>query len=116
MEEAFAPIEAAYREQVRAATWGHLAPKKNLTYNGRIVFAFGVYESGELNPVVIASDFDHDLDGGPWFYEAVHAFLDDFTPGEPGRVYEWRGTFRNYKFKGRKPRLLLDVALAEVRA
>lgn len=94
MEEAFAPIEAEYRAQVLADTWGHLAPKKNLTYNGRIVFVFGIYDSGEL-----------------WFYDAVHEFLGHFTPGEPGRVYEWRGTFRNYKFKGRKPKLLLDVAL-----
>jgi hypothetical protein len=111
IQDAFAPAVEAYRQEVLADTWGHLAPKKNLTYTGRIVFAFGVYDSGELNPVILASDFDHDLDGGPWFYDAVHEFLGDFTPGEPGRVYEWRGTFRNYRFKGRKPSLLLDVAL-----
>ncbi len=107
--DVFAPIEEAYAEDVRRATWGHLAPEKNKTYAGRIVFAFGVYDSGELNPTILVSDFSDDLDGGPWFYNAVHEFLGDFTPGEPGRVYEWQGTFRNYRFKGRKPRLLLDV-------
>lgn len=113
MEEAFAPAEAEYRRAVMADTWGHLAPVKNRAYPGRLVFSFGVYDSGELNPVILVCDFG-ELDGGPWFYDAVHDFLQRFTPGEPGCVYEWTGTFKNYRFAGRKPRFVLDANSARV--
>lgn len=36
-EETFAPIEAVYAERVAQDTWGHLAPKKNVTYKGQIL-------------------------------------------------------------------------------
>lgn len=108
IRDLFAPVEAHYREAVLRETWGHLAPEKGRAYPGRLVFAFGVYESGDLNPTVIACDFGG-LDGGPWIYEAIRDFLDQFTPGEAGCIYEWTGTFKNYQFHGRKPRLLADV-------
>lgn len=106
--DAFAPVETANRQTVLADTWGHLAPVRNKSYLGRLVFAFGVYDSGELNPTILVCEFGSDddvLDGGPWFYDAVHAFLGQYTPGEPGRIYEWTGTFRNYRFAGRRRRL-----------
>lgn len=108
VEEAFGPVEARYRQEVLANTWGHLAPKRGLTYPGRVVFTFGVFDSGELNPTVIACDFEG-LDDSPWFYEHLNDWLDQFAPGEAGRIYEWTGTFKNYRFRGRKPRQLLDV-------
>lgn len=92
-------------------TWGHLAPKKNKTYRGCVVYAMGCYDSGELNPTVIFCDFG-DLEDSPWFYEAVSDFLDELSwkpgqkyppqegHGEVGSVYEWAGTFRNYEFHG----------------
>lgn len=110
--DAFSPAEEAYKEAVLRDTWGHLAPEKGKSYPGRIVFSFGVYDSGDLNPTVLVCDFgeaDDELDGGPWFYNALNEFLDRFTPGEPGCIYEWVGTCRNYKFRGKKPRLLLDA-------
>lgn len=108
IHDSFLPVERRYREAVLRETWGHLAPEKNKSYPGRIVFSFGVYDCGNLNPVVLVCDFG-ELDGGPWFYNALINFLDQYTPGETGVVYEWTGTFRNYKFKGRAPRLLLNT-------
>lgn len=104
--EAFIPAEEKHRDEVYAATWGHLAPHRNRTYQGRIVFAVGAYDS--LNPVVLACEFNG-LPDSPWFYQAFMELVEQ-TRGdeEAGRVYEWTGTFRNYKFKG-KQRLLLDV-------
>lgn len=119
MADAFAPIEAQYREDVARDTWGHLAPEKNKTYRGRVVYAIGCFGSDELNPTVIASDFD-DLPSSPWFYEALHEYVDSISwepgraypkrkgHGEQGCVYEWTGTLRNYKFRG-SARLLLDA-------
>ncbi len=107
-ERAFGPAEEIYRQEVLRDTWGHLAPTKGREYPGRIVFSFGVFDSGDLNPVVLVCDFG-DLDSSPWFYDALQGFLDRYTPGEAGRVYEWTGTFRNYRFKGSRPRLICDT-------
>lgn len=110
--DALAPAQEAYKEAVMRDTWGHLAPEKGKTYPGRLVFSFGVYESGDLNPTILVCDFgdsSDDLDGGPWFYRAVHDFLARYTPGKQGCIYEWVGTCRNYQFKGKRPRLILDA-------
>lgn len=110
--DAFAPVEAAYHAAVLRDTWGHLAPEKDKSYPGRLVFSFGVYESGDLNPTILVCDFGEagdELDGGPWFYRAVHDFLDRYTPGKAGCVYEWTGVVRNYRFKGKRARLILDT-------
>lgn len=119
MERAFAPAEAAFREVVMQETWGHLAPKKNKTYEGRIVYAMGCYDSGELNPTVLVADFAG-LSDSPWFYNALGDLLDELSwkperaypprkgHGKVGCVYEWTGTFRNYKFEG-TVRLLTDT-------
>lgn len=117
--DAFAPAEAIYREFVMQDTWGHLAPKKNKTYKGRFVYAIGCFGNDSLNPQVIVSDFG-DLQSSPWFYEALGDFVDSISwkpeeefpkrkgHGEEGCVYEWVGTFRNYKFSG-NVRLILDA-------
>lgn len=98
---------------------GHLAPEKNKTYKGRVVYAVGCFGSDRLNPQVIVSEFGG-LDSSPWFYSALHDFVDELSwkpgkrypkekgHGEEGCVYEWKGTFRNYVFKG-EVRLVLDA-------
>jgi len=98
MDAAWAPITARYRAQVMGETWGHLAPRKNKAYRGKIVFALGCYDNGELNPTPLACEFAG-LDDSPWFYDALIEFLGSFG-GQAGDVYEWHGTFRNYEFKG----------------
>jgi hypothetical protein len=110
--DAFAPVEAAYRVAVMKDTWGHLAPKKNKTYRGRIVFAVGIYGSDELNPTVIHCHFDG-LDDSPWFFDTLSDFLQegqsDLGGSErrfpEGAVYQFDGTFRNYAFKGKFKRV-----------
>lgn len=108
-----------HREQLKD-TFGHLAPVKNKKYNGRIVYTVGCLGSDDLNPTVIAFDFG-DLDSSPWLYDALHEFIgggdrpgayDGFCytenglKNEPGFVYEWVGTVRNYVFHGERRTLL----------
>ena len=97
-----------HREQLKD-TWGHLAPVKNRTYRGRIIYAMGCYDSGELNPTPLLCELG-DLSSSPWFYEAIHKWLQNLPEdhrGE-GKVMEWSGTFRNYKLNG-VIRQLLDA-------
>lgn len=104
-------------------TWGHLAPKRNVTYSGVIRFAVGVFGDDDLNPTPIECELkngDDELHSSPWFYDALADLLGDWaaagrygnepaiaTPVEAGGVYEWRGTFRNYKFRGQLRRMTL---------
>lgn len=99
--DAFVPAEAQYRAEVMAATWGHLAPRKNKSYRGAIVFAIGCFDSGDLNPTPIACSFDG-LDDSPWLYDAIHEFLQSGSREryEVGGVYRFVGKFRNYAFIG----------------
>jgi len=113
MSDVFAPIEARYHAQIMEETWGHLAPKKNVIYRGKIVFALGIFGSDDLNPTVIHCELKNrsgeDLEGSPWFYDAVMEFLGEGCrkPGfeketvyHAGNVYQFTGFFRNYVFEG----------------
>jgi hypothetical protein len=82
-----------------------LAPKRNKTYRGHIVFAVGCFGSDNLNPTAIECELSG-LNGGPWFYDALQDFMQSFET-EAGGVYRWDGTFRNYEFKGVLQRLKL---------
>lgn len=104
--DAFAPVEAKYREAVMVDTFGHLAPKKNYTYRGRIVYAVGCFGNDPLNPTVLACDFG-DLHSSPWFFDHLMEFVRE-QKGEVGCVYEFNGSFRNYVFRG-KHRLVLNA-------
>jgi hypothetical protein len=96
MAAAFAPIDAANREAVSQSTWGHLAPEKNVTYRGGILFCKSEYNSGTIT--LIASKFE--LDSSPWFYDAIYEFLYSFENLEAGAVYKLNATFRNYRWWG----------------
>jgi hypothetical protein len=106
--DALAACEEIYRQVVLEETWGHLAPKKNKTYKGRVVYATGCYDNGDLNPTPLSCNLKG-LDSSPWFYSAIHEWLQDLPEEyrKEGCVYEWRGTFRNYEFNG-KVTLILD--------
>ena len=98
--DAFLPAEARDRERVMQETWGHLAPQKNKTYAGRIVYAVGAFGDDPLNPTMLVCEFKG-LDDSPWFFDAVAEFIGSRSQeNETGNVYEFRGTFRNYKFFG----------------
>lgn len=107
LAEAFAPIDRANHEAVLRETWGHLAPIKNRTYRGRIVYVCGCWDSGDLNPTPIVCEFSG-LESSPWLYSAVNEWLQDLPKHAEGTIYEFKGTVRNYKFAG-KTRVLLKV-------
>jgi hypothetical protein len=102
--EVFAPIEAHNRECVRQDTFGHLAPEKNRSYKGRILFIKSAFCSGSIT--IVNYDFVG-LESSPWLYDAVYDELDKFDGLNEGSVYEWHTTFRNYRFYG-KPFLKLS--------
>lgn len=101
---AFAVHERVATVAILRETWGHLAPAKNTSYRGRIVFAADAYD-GSI--AVISAELSG-LDDSPWFYDAMMDFLREFDPPH-GRVFEWRGTFRNYHFHGRPRELSLGA-------
>jgi hypothetical protein len=108
--DAFAEYEAHYKEEVMRQTWGHLAPKRNKRYKGRVVFAVGCFSSDYLNPTPIVCEFK-DLESSPWFYSALNEYLQSLKV-EEGKVYEFTGKFCNYKFEG-EVRTVFDPSFAK---
>ena len=100
MADAFAPVDAKHKDNVMQSTWGHLAPKKNKSYKGTIVFAIGCYGN---STTVLSVEFK-DLDDSPWLYEAIHEFLFE-QDTEVGNVYMFTGALKNYKFVGKVQRI-----------
>lgn len=108
--DAFAPAETRYARQVMAATWGHLAPAKNVTYRGSLTFAIGCFGSDDVNPTVLTCSFP-ELEDSPWLYDAIQELIDQQTEyntpdgdkqrWDVGSVYRWEGSFRNYRWRGR---------------
>jgi hypothetical protein len=101
MDAAMAPANLAHKQAILKDTWGHLAPSKNRTYRGYIVFSIAGY-GGDM--VILDADFVG-LPGSPWFFDAMHHFVF----GEPqwsdlidGAVYRFEGSFRNYRFRGKR--------------
>lgn len=109
-EQAIAPWLAKQKEEAMQATWGHLAPQKNKEYHGRMVFAVGCFGNDEHNPTPILCEFG-DLESSPWFFEFLQEFLQELEV-EVGCVYQFRGVFKNYAFKG-EISLLLDPSAAD---
>lgn len=106
MAEAWAPVEAVYREAVTQETWGHLAPEKNKTYLVTLVYAVGIFGDDSLNPTVLQCDLSGGLDSSPWLYEALQDFLWSFNgQNDEGGVYRFVGKLRNYKFRGTRTKI-----------
>lgn len=99
--ETLADAEVPYIRAVFKETWGHLAPKRNKIYKGRIVYAIGCYDSGHFNPTPVTVELVG-LGDSPYFYEAINEWLQDLEDGfrKEGCVYEFKGHFKNYRFIG----------------
>jgi hypothetical protein len=95
--------EAVEREKCMVATWGHLAPTKNKTYRGHIVWALGCIGSDDLNPTIMELEMG-ELPSSPWLFEPMRDFLRSHSR-EGGALFRLDGTFRNYKWKGAVTRL-----------
>lgn len=100
--ETFAPIEAKDRERVMQATWGHLAPAKNTSYKGVILFTRSTYNSGTIT--LIDAKFEG-LDDSPWLYDFIHEWFYSCPNIDEGAVYQFNGTLRNYRLYG-KPKMI----------
>ena len=77
LAEAFAPAEARHHENVRRETWGHLAPVRNRTYRGRVVYAVGCYGDDPLNPTILVSEW-------PWRTTPRNWIVDAWAMGDGG--------------------------------
>jgi len=124
---AFASAEYEHRQVILEDAWGHLAPRKNITYRGHITFAVGCFGDDELNPtaleVELVSRKYGELSSSPWFYDALSDLLSNWAcdgrhgatkklPAtwptvEAGGAYRWEGVFKNYEFVGTLRRLKL---------
>lgn len=91
LAEAMAPAENHYRNQVIAATFGHLAPEPRKRYPGTILFTQTEY--GRLEP--IRANFEG-LPDSPWFFEHLNDFVADKAT-EAGAVYRFKGTYETFK-------------------
>lgn len=95
--DTFAPIQSHYRDKVNQATFGHLAPEKNVSYKGKILFCHSGY--GDTGTALIDSEFEN-LQDSPWLYDAINEFLGKWEGLEDGCVYKIDCTLRNYRFYG----------------
>lgn len=91
LADAFAPADNHYRNQVIAATFGHLAPEPRKRYPGTILFTQSEY--GSLVP--IRARFEG-LPDSPWFFEHLNDFVADKAT-EAGAVYRFKGTYMLFK-------------------
>ncbi|MDE4297168.1 hypothetical protein PXK56_18445 [Phaeobacter gallaeciensis] len=95
MADAFAPADAAYRAEVLANTWGHLAPQVGRVYSGWVVFTVGCF--GDITII----DYElEDLPSSPWFFQDINNFVGEQIEKKKidrGQVWRWDGTFKVLK-------------------
>lgn len=104
-EEAFRPYAEVQKQNVLADTWGRLAPEKNKSYKGEILFCKSEYS--DVGYALIASNFEG-LNSSPWLYDFLNDFIYESTKADhwpDGKVYKIKGTFRNYRMYG-KPQII----------
>jgi hypothetical protein len=87
LADAFAPVEAKYRAQVIAATWGHLAPEPQRLYRARVIFTCAAY-SGTYS--IINAKLD--VPDSPWLFD--HLIELAMRKARDGRVSVFEGTYR----------------------
>lgn len=95
MERAFAPVEAENKRIVMEDTWGHLAPERNQTYTGYMLFTLGAW--GDYTP--ICADFKG-LPDSPWFFDDMMSFIEKSAKTH-GAIYRFDGKYRNHRFIGK---------------
>lgn len=105
--KAFQPYYASVRDEIERQTFGHLAPCKNVSYKGWVLFAKSAFDSG--NCTVIDFNFG-ELESSPWLFEFIEEYalnmaMDD-EKYEEGAVYKITGTFRNYRLFGQPKKII----------
>lgn len=95
-----------YYAAVFNATWGHLSPKKNVSYPGVVRFCLTDHSHYGCQPIIITYDFKG-LEGPYIHDELFDAALEwDRKDLIAGDIYEMKITFRNYRFYYSKPVLI----------
>jgi hypothetical protein len=94
MEKAMAPVEMANKLATQAATFGHLAPEKDKTYPGYVLFGLTAWG----DEMLINGNF-RGLDDSPWLYSAMQELVGKYAR-KSGAIYLFKGTFRNFVFEG----------------
>lgn len=76
-------------------TWGHLAPKKNVSYSGTVRFTLTDHSQYGCQPIVIT----YDLPESPYMHDKLFRDVCDWNTDdlETGCIYERKITFRNYR-------------------
>lgn len=100
--ETFAPIEQKNFNTVQQATWGHLAPEKNITYRSKIIFCVSAHHSGTRTII------DDGMPNSPWMFDAIDGFINSFKGLTTG-VYEVNATFRNFRFWGTPLKIVQEI-------
>lgn len=79
-------------------TWGHMAPKKNISYKGLIRFCLTNHSHYGCQPIIILYDFPNLQ--GPYIHDFLFDKICDMDTESfiEGHIYEMQLTFRNYRF------------------
>lgn len=80
-------------------TWGHLSPKKNTSYKGKVRFVFTDHSEYGCQAIILEYDFPNL--NGPYIHDELFRDVTDNSEqwqGETGIIYEREITFRNYRF------------------
>ena len=101
-EETIGPLYApggAYKEAVMQDTWGHLAPKKNITYRGTILITKSGYGGSDGKLIDMCWD---NLGDSPWLFAFVNTWIrDNREQLKIDGTYKLKTTFRNYRMWGK---------------
>ena len=100
-------VSFAYPRQVQCSgaigifndTWGHYAPKKNMSYKGKVRFVMTDHSSYGCQPIILQYEFPN-LEG-PYIHDVLFSAVCDWYKKEEfitGVIYERTLTFRNYRF------------------
>jgi len=108
----YASIAAAanqpYDDAILQDTWGHLAPKKNVSYKCEILFSCSDFGNDPCIPIDF--NFEHNLESSPWLYECVQDLISKFKLNQERKagIYLFKGTFRNFRWYG-NPKLIYEL-------
>lgn len=107
----------AAKEVIFNNTWGHLAPKKNISYKGEVIFLItGSHSEYGCQPILIKYKFNNLY--GPYIHSKLFEDCLDWTDEyntrfieglEEDVIYKMKLTFRNYRFYYSKPQILTKI-------
>lgn len=79
-------------------TWGHMAPKNNVSYKGKVRFCITDHSHYGCQPIIVTYDFIGL--NGPYIHDELFDAVCDWDTEDlkVGVLYERELTFRNYRF------------------